>query len=186
MTQNDIVNMHRLFVGFRLPDEVCDSVASLQTGIDDMRWCAPQNLHVTLTFIGDVIEDIVLNIQSTLREVEGQPITLTIQRTGFWEPNIIWAGVEPEGDALFTIKDRTDGMLRAMGLRFNDRPYMPHVTLGHVKGTPDEAVISGYQEHHKAVHIGPFTVPAITLFESIRHSEGVEYRALEHYPMGAR
>jgi len=45
--------MMRLFVALDLPEELRQRIAMLQAGLPGARWVAPENLHVTLRFIGD-------------------------------------------------------------------------------------------------------------------------------------
>jgi len=70
--------MLRLFVAVPLPEEVQDRLASLYRGIPGARWIDPDNLHLTLRFIGDVNEDTAEDIDDCLAAISMPAFELTI------------------------------------------------------------------------------------------------------------
>lgn len=68
--------MQRLFVAVTLPDTVRQLLIERQTELSDMRWTSPDNLHLTLRFIGEVPQAKVPAIKVGLRTVSGNAFSL--------------------------------------------------------------------------------------------------------------
>ena len=74
--------MIRLFTALPLPDDVRARLATLSGGIDGARWVAPENLHVTLRFIGEVAEHRIDDIVPALAGLRTPLVTVTLEETG--------------------------------------------------------------------------------------------------------
>ena len=81
--------MLRLFVGLPLPPAIKNDLTLIASGIENARWIAPENLHLTLRFIGDCDEGEVEDIDAVLRSIDTPSFPLAL-------------GFEP-----FTQQDRT-------------------------------------------------------------------------------
>jgi RNA 2',3'-cyclic 3'-phosphodiesterase len=96
------------------------------------------NLHLTLLFLGDQPADRVSDIQLAADPVAGQFSTLMLDRLG-WFPGarVAWLGGEAPA-ALNLLVDRLKSAMQALDLRFDQRPFRPHVTLfRQVRKRPD-------------------------------------------------
>ena len=63
----------RLFVAISLPEDVRDELARLGHGLPGARWVAPENLHLTLRFIGEVDADEAHDIDAALAALPAKP-----------------------------------------------------------------------------------------------------------------
>lgn len=68
--------MVRLFVGLTLPQTHRQRLSLLGHGIEGARWVAPENLHLTLRFIGEVDEHVGEAVAEALNGVNGKPLSL--------------------------------------------------------------------------------------------------------------
>ena len=64
--------MHRLFVALDLPAPVTDEIAAICHGLNGMRWVSPDNLHLTLRFIGEVPPSVTLEVEEGRTEEGGR------------------------------------------------------------------------------------------------------------------
>ncbi|HUP95920.1 MAG TPA: RNA 2',3'-cyclic phosphodiesterase [Burkholderiales bacterium] len=89
-----------------------------------------EKLHITLFFVGDVERATVPRLQSIAGAMSAASFRLDVTELGLWRHNrIVWAGSKSAPPALATlVSDLTRG-LAAVGVRSEDRPYVPHVTL---------------------------------------------------------
>lgn len=90
----------------------------------------PENLHVTLAFLGGVEEARLTEVERAAGEVSPRAATLVLDRPGYWKNNrIAWAGaslVPPELEALVS---ELRGALASSQIRFDAKSFVSHVTL---------------------------------------------------------
>ena len=123
------VDAVRLFIALPLPDEVRRAALA---GIDALRrqgvsagFTRPENLHVTLAFIGE--SDRTAALQRCIDAACGAPFLLTVGGSGRFG-DLIWAGVRVS-PPLAALERRLRAALRAEGFRVDERPFRPHITL---------------------------------------------------------
>ena len=94
--------MLRLFVAVDLPAKLRPAVAGLAQGIGGARWTRPEQLHVTLRFLGDTPEDRLVDLRARLRQVRMPGFELALRGTGVFPPagtrkpaRILWLGLDP-------------------------------------------------------------------------------------------
>ncbi|MDC8444935.1 MAG: RNA 2',3'-cyclic phosphodiesterase [Nitrosomonas sp.] len=124
----------RLFFAIR-PDSTIQAVLNrmarkVVASEQDGRCVKPENIHLTVLFLGDVESDRI----DTLREIAGsvvaQTFSLSIQGTLFWKKNrIVMANVAHYPAALFALAGTLKTALVAAGFTCEDRKYKPHITL---------------------------------------------------------
>ena len=94
------------------------------------RTTRPENLHVTLAFLGGVEEARVAEVERAAGEVAPKTVSLVLDQPGYWKQNrIAWAGasvVPPELEALVS---ELRGALAKSRIRFDAKSFVSHVTL---------------------------------------------------------
>ena len=92
--------MHRLFVALDLPAPVTDEIAAICHGLNGMRWVSPDNLHLTLRFIGEVPPSVTLEVEEALAEIDAAAFSFALVGIGHFEsagrPRAVWLGVEAD------------------------------------------------------------------------------------------
>lgn len=175
--------MIRLFVGLALPQAQRDQLGRMAHGLSDARWVAPDNLHITLRFIGEVDEDRAEDIAQALDTVRVEPFAVTIAGLGtFGHPaHALWAGVTdtPPG-ALAHLAGVVESVCVREGLEPEHRKFTPHVTLARFR-KGHAARLRQYIESYGDVALEPFHVTGFTLFQSHLSHTGAHYEALVEY-----
>ena len=175
--------MLRLFVGIELPDTVRQALAELREAHPAARWHEPEQLHLTLSFIGQVEQGRVQSIAQALVDPPGPPFELAVQSVGYFgspeRPRIVWAGVT-DSAPLHRLQQQVEARLLPLGLQLDERPYTPHITLARVRqGLPLQAFL----QRHGALGLPAFTVEHICLFLSSGGERGVRYEVLGRFPL---
>lgn len=176
--------MIRLFVALGFDAELNDRIAGLQRGLPGARWTEPDDLHLTLRFIGEVEEEIAEEIHHQLDAIAFEPFALTLAGIGMFgdrhRAHTLWLGAE-RNPALDALAAKVDAAVSRAGVPAESRKFTPHVTLARVKEAVParlQAFIDG-AGHFRAEHIA---VTRFTLYRSILGRQGAHYQALEHYP----
>ncbi|MDA0662460.1 MAG: RNA 2',3'-cyclic phosphodiesterase [Proteobacteria bacterium] len=196
--------MIRLFAALALPDDLRARLAGMQGRIDGARWVAPENMHITLRFIGEVSEAVAGDIVEALEDLRcpGFPVTLTgAGRFGSGDrTRAIWVGVERTPE-IVGLHARIDRALIRIGLAPEGRKYIPHMTLARfggggsrgsggrnggrgrrADGLPDRRVLQ-WLEAHGGFFALPFEARAFVLYESHLGRNGPHYAPVAEFPL---
>jgi 2'-5' RNA ligase len=177
--------MVRLFVGVELPEDVQERLASLCGGVPGARWVPPENLHLTLRFIGEVAGGEADDIYHALSAVRPRSFNITLSGVGHFEKGndvrALWVGVERNAE-LVALRDRIESTLVRIGLPPEGRRFTPHVTLARLRDTPAQRV-STFLAHNALFRAGPIQVSHFTLFSSFLQGSGAIHTAEADYPL---
>ncbi len=102
----------------------------------DFRWVPPENLHITLKFLGDVKPEDISAVTDAIRNVARgkRPFMVTIGNVSAFpspaNPRIIWVGVTEGTEALRSLAGEVDNALSQLGFPRETRPFTGHITIG--------------------------------------------------------
>lgn len=167
----------RLFVAVEIPETIRTRLSLLQGGVPGARWIRPENLHLTLRFIGEVDGRLAGDIDLALAQIPARPFEIELSGTGVFsprQPRVLWAGVA-RSEPLVALATKIEIALQRIGVPAETRKFAPHVTLGKLK-TPDPARLGQFLSAHGDFRAGPFPVTHFTLFSSITRPDGSIYR----------
>lgn len=173
----------RAFIAVQLPDEVKDTLGEVQRELKSrvspsaVRWVRPEQMHLTLFFLGDTDIDKLPAIRNAMDAVSAShsPFTMRLSEVGCFpnarRPRVIWVGLAGEEARLASLKAALDAGLASLGWSPDGKPFRAHLTLGRVK---DEHSVQGVEW---AADIPRLNVPAATLhlIESKLRSDGPSY-----------
>ena len=177
--------MIRLFVAIPLPEIVRLRLVGLCTGVPGARWTQPENLHLTLRFIGEVSETSFSDIAEALSLVDGQAFDFHLAGAGQFgdrrRARILWAGIAPN-DHLLRLRNQIEGHLQHAGIEPEGRKYSPHVTLARLKNAPMERVARFLGEHGQ-LNTTPIAAHRFVLFSSHLGQAGAIHTPEVEYPL---
>ena len=210
----DGVGRVRSFVAIELGDPARPAVeaylAGLRAIVADVAWTRPENLHLTLKFLGDVDTARLDALAARLAAIVTQqpPFTMTVAGVGgfpsFKRPRVLWVGVS--AGALEPLAAAVDAACAAEGFPLETRPFHPHVTLGRVRsdrgdprgrrshsrrrdrGTPRPdaaAALAARCAPDRDLRFGDAPAVALVLFRSRLSPDGARYEPLAHLPFGS-
>jgi 2'-5' RNA ligase len=158
----------RLFVAVELPDPVRAALSELVAGLvaepvaegltalrpslpRQLRLAAPERMHLTLAFLGEVAEPRLPGLRERLGRSAGRhaPMRLRLAGGGRFGGSVLWVGVDGDVERLRHLAGSVAGAARHSGLAVEDRPYRPHVTLARARPPADlrplAALLEGYE-----------------------------------------
>ncbi len=175
----------RIFIGISLSEEARDYAASkidqLSRLITGVRWVRPENLHITLKFIGWCDSSVVPEIVKIMSQCSKfLPAKVSVGGVGGFPSHdrakVIWVGAGDIEGKLEKMFRMIDGRLTRMGIKSEKRKYHPHITIGRSSGGPVAVPSISERENDSPIF---FTVEDIILFESELKSSGAEYSVLQ-------
>ncbi len=133
----------RTFIAVAACDEVyanaLATIKSLRALTDNVRWVAPDNLHWTLQFLGEVDDIDLYAICRAVNRVASEMSTFQLGSLGVHafpsieKPRTIWLGAREGSDALCQLQDGIEERMAKLGFRPERRQFTPHLTLGRVQ-----------------------------------------------------
>jgi RNA 2',3'-cyclic 3'-phosphodiesterase len=183
----------RLFVALEIPSTVRENLAALLNSLravsPQTRWVRPENLHVTLKFIGEVAEAKLAAIRGALARVcSERPITLDFRGLGFFpnekHPRVFWAGIEASPN-LKTLAADIDRTTEKLGVAVEKRPFSPHLTLARFEPPRLPEKLRAAIQECATRDFGSLHTSQFHLIESKLKPTGAEYTTVESFPFAA-
>lgn len=174
----------RLFVALPLPDHLRDRLAGLAEGLPGARWVAPENLHITLRFLGEVDGRQASDIDAALDGTSVERFSLSLVGVdcfGDRKPRSLWVGVE-SNPALTRLQAKVEQAVQRAGLAPERRKFKPHVTLARFTFHPGER-LSAYVIRNALFRAAPFPVDHFVLYSSFLSHNGAIYAPEVTYPL---
>jgi 2'-5' RNA ligase len=176
----------RLFIAVTLPPALRETLVALAQPLHGVNWTCPEQLHLTLRFLGDVPTAQIEPMVARLATVHVAPFVLPLEGVGAFPPNrpprVLWAGIGRGHPRLFQLRQRLDDALLASGLALDVRTFHPHVTLA--RCTEDAEAAAGQWLHAQRAFAGPaFRVEAFDLYASELRPSGAVHTRKRHFPL---
>jgi len=181
----------RLFIALPLPDWVRAELAGLAEQMRGFSWTRPEQLHLTLRFIGEVPADRVEQVGERLAAVRVEPFIIPVEGVGAFPPKgpprVVWAGVGAGHPHLFQLRQRADDAVLAAGIDFDVRFFQPHITLARCAAAAAPSAAT-WLRRHAEFSAAPFRVREFDLCSSRLSPHGAEHSLRRRYPLdpGAR
>jgi 2'-5' RNA ligase len=175
----------RAFIAIDLPESVRCSLNDAQEALKmygfRVKWVQPQNIHLTLKFLGDTDVNQTDNLAAamTLTAKDCAGISLAAKGIGvfpdFRRPRVIWAGLGGQLEILENLQRTLDCHLADLGFAKETRSFKSHLTLGRVKGKIASARMKTAIEKLQGFESESFEVSRIILFKSELRPAGAVY-----------
>jgi len=176
--------MQRIFIGFSLPDNVKDHLRS-QCHSLSTNWVKPENMHVTLCFLGEVDRVSYRTLLLELEQINLKKFTLKTKGIGYSKakkgPRVIWAGIE-RSKSIEQLKEQIDTVLEELGINFDKREFHPHITLAR----PQDVLYDDFNKYLNAVDMNTeieFAVESYQVFSSQNTEDGLSYTIEGQYQL---
>lgn len=182
----------RAFLAVEMDDVARDALTGLLTRLRastaKVSWVKPENVHLTLRFLGDVDEGQVNRLGERLalayRDVE--PFRLMVRGVGVFpnlrRPRVVWAGVLAGDGVLEAVQRASEDAARWIGLPPEEKRFSPHVTLGRVRDDRRCGDLRDCVEAEQGFGAGDIVVKRVALFRSTLSSQGSNYTLLREFP----
>jgi len=176
----------RLFIAIELPEEVKESLMRLRSAIPGARWVPREQLHLTLSFLGELNESELPRLTGALAGIHAAGFGLRFSGTGCFpnprQPRVLWVGLEPEPllESLAAVVRKT---VLSCDIPQEDRPFSPHITLARLK-QPSSREVAAFLDHPQKLKIPLVRVREFILFQSSLTPQGAIHIPLRKFSLG--
>ena len=183
----------RVFIAFELPKEIRAAISEYTQPLRSLpgrvSWVKPDNIHLTIKFLGDTPEKKNNDISGALREVARgvQPITATISGSGVFpnerKPRVLWIGVDEKSGVLQKLTAGIDNRMHDFCFKKEVRSFSPHLTIGRVREGGVDKIVAAMRERPFAAQEVEWN--EITLMQSELRPGGSLYTPLCKIKLGS-
>jgi len=182
----------RLFTAIDIPASLREALSELQDTEDtnalSVRWTDPEQVHVTLRFIGDVSEEEAVRYEEALATVDVDPVRCVPQQPSGLDvlpsrqsPRVLVLGLE-RTDSMMTLYEAVSEKLESEGVTPEGRTYRPHVTIGRLDD-PDPKAIHNFLRSHDERTFSAFEADRFVLYESTLSPDGAIHEPQAIFPL---
>jgi 2'-5' RNA ligase len=176
----------RCFAALTLPAPVRNHLADLARSLGGryrIRWVAAEQIHLTLAFAGDLPDDNVDAAIDAVRNVELPPLSLSLERFGWFPPRgiprVVWVGLGGDVDAVAAVQRDLTSRLVPLGFDRDKRGFVPHLTLGRLKSEVGAlALLDDLKALDGELRPKPFAPEGLVLFRSTLFPDGPRHDVL--------
>ncbi len=133
----------RLFIAIELDERVKAALKSVQTALGqfsrEVRWTRPEQMHLTMKFLGEVAGDQAAAVCSATQGVAGEleRFEIALAGCGCFPPRgavrIVHCGVTESAPSLQRCYELCEAAFEGLGFAREQRPFRPHLTVGRVR-----------------------------------------------------
>ena len=179
----------RTFIAIEIPEEIKAGMSETQrnlksSGSVDASWTRPEGIHLTLKFLGEVLESKVPDIMNGLRHAaEGTgPIRLEVGGIGVFpspkNARVVWVGLAGDIEKLSRLQATVEETISEIGFERDKRAFTPHLTLGRIKYIRARDKWLKALDEIKDISLPGFDVAAVSLMKSELEPSGAVYTEL--------
>lgn len=183
----------RIFFAIELPREVKGELSRLQAELKSpnlsAKWVSPENIHLTIKFLGSVDSGKIAEIKRSLKQCLKDEKNFSFRLNGLGvfpsssRPRVVWVGVEEEDEKLKRIAEKIEAALEEIGFPREKRKFSAHVTLARIKREENPGELKrkmegkGYSSH-------PIRISKIAIMKSDLTPKGPIYTKLNEVRLG--
>lgn len=189
--------MKRIFVAINLPEEIREKLADIQeeiiamypenSGIKMAKWVKKENLHITLLYIGEVLDKTEPRTKKVLKEIVENygPISITFNKVSYGPdnkipPKLVWVKLAENPELAKLAKEIKAKMVERSILEKPDkRPFQGHITLGRIRQWQWKNIDPTERPNIEQGLDISFTAESVELMESKLRKEGAEYNVVQ-------
>lgn len=182
----------RIFLAINIPDDIKQKLLEFRKYWQDLpaRWTKPENIHITLVFIGYVLEDELENIKKVTSQVctKHKPFSISLSRVFLGPPGaaprMVWVEIQRSQELLDLQKGLENALYENSDTGYREkekRSYNPHITL--CRFDPQDFLRGGFNKNDSFDIDYSFRASSVEVMESVLKRTGAEYSIVESFEL---
>jgi 2'-5' RNA ligase len=187
----------RTFIAIELSAEIKAALNKLQeqlkTANADVKWVKPQNIHLTLKFLGEIDEKKLKMIIQILEDASGKMSSFYIRLSSLGAfpkinfPRVIWVGIDKGDKETQELAAALEEKIAKIGIPKESRPFSSHITIGRIRSALNREnlvkILGELAAQFSNQAAAEFRVTKITLFKSTLMPQGPIYEVIKEAPL---
>ena len=186
----------RVFIAIDI-DEVIrrdlrDLQAELQSKADikrsDAKWVNPNNMHLTLKFLGEIKDAQSVEVCNVAKDVAGRHKRFDIEvgevgSFGGRSARVLWVGAGHDCEELLSLQQDLEGVLASAGWPKESRKFSAHLTLCRIRNSRAGVKLARLAEGYKDFALGTMSADSVSVYQSELTPSGPIYTLLGNYQL---
>jgi 2'-5' RNA ligase len=186
----------RVFIAIDIDKVIKQDLADLQTklqaGADvkkgDVKWGNPNNVHLTLKFLGEVKDPQVVEVCNIVKDVASQHehFDIEVETVGYFggtSAKVLWVGAGRDCGQLLKLQQDLEEQLALAGWPEENRAFAAHLTLCRIRNPKAGFKLAQLIDQYKDFKLGTFAAEAVTVYQSELTPSGPIYTVLGRYEL---
>lgn len=176
----------RLFLAINFTDsvkrQIFEMIHYLEPKVRQGKFVPPENLHLTLEFLGEIEETKIHEIAEIMDTLNFENFKMHLNKLGYFKTGngrIYWLGME-ENEGLLKIQRQLHQKLLEKDYKLESRPYTPHITIGRKIKLKEDLNMYAIEKRLKQIEIN---VQTIDLMESKIVDGKLNYSVIASKPL---
>lgn len=189
------MNTKRTFLAIHIPSgtEYPALVEKLKKNLPHekyINYCRPENIHLTLKFLGSTpVDDIPAIIEACQKVAKNhKPFTMDFDRTGLFGsnrvPRVLWLGMNDQPQALFDLEADLLDAFDGLGYLRDRQNFVPHLTVCRIKSLVDKQFFMRVYDSIEPKTYLHADVKELVYYQSFLQPTGPFYKVLKKIPLG--
>jgi len=154
----------------------------------DVKWVKPENVHLTLKFLGEIKDEQIVDVCNVVKEVAGRhgSFELDIESVGHFggrSARVLWVGTGEGRDNLLQLQKDLEQQLASAGWPPENRAYSGHLTLCRVRNPKAGFKLAQLAEQYKDYKLGSMPADSVSVYQSQLTPTGPIYTVLGEYKL---
>jgi len=186
----------RVFIAIDIDEAIKKALADLQSELrskidikkSDAKWVNPNNVHLTLKFLGEIKDEQVVDVCNITKDVAGRHNSFdidveTVGHFGGRSARVLWVGVGETCDQLLALQEDLERQLASAGWPKENRKFSGHLTLCRVRNSKAGFKLAQLTEEYKDFKIGTMPADSVCVYQSQLTPKGPIYTVLGNYEL---
>jgi len=148
----------------------------------DLKLVEPQNIHITLRFLGEIRQELVQEIIEQMKEIRFSAFKAEFRGLGVFpslnRPRVVWIGIEQGAEKLAGIFETLEQRLRTLRVEPDRRGFTPHLTIARVRSGRNRDELARLVSEMQDKEFGSINVNSVRLKKSTLTPSGPMYTDL--------
>ncbi|MCK4753090.1 MAG: RNA 2',3'-cyclic phosphodiesterase [Planctomycetes bacterium] len=186
----------RLFIAIDIDKENKDALRALQKQLQskldikksDVKWVNPDNVHLTLKFLGEVKDTNIAEICNIVELVatRHESFDLDVESVGYFgarSAKVLWVGISNGSKNLHRLQKELERQLASAGWPEDSREFNGHLTLCRIRSSKAGIKLAEITENYKDFKLGTISADSISVYQSQLTPSGPVYTLLGNYKL---
>ena len=186
----------RVFIAIDIDEKVRAAIADVQKQLNakvdirkgDAKWVEPENIHLTLKFLGEISDEQLAEVNEIANTVAAahNKFTLDIESVGSFggrSAKVVWVGAGKGTDALLALQKDLDDLLAQAGYPKEEREFSAHLTICRVKNPKAGFKLADAVGQFAKLKLGSIDADAVCVYQSQLTPAGPIYTLLGSFKL---
>ena len=186
----------RCFIAIDINEQIRKALADLQQELQgkadikrgDAKWVNPDNIHLTLKFLGEITDEQIMDICNITGDVAGRQkaFELDIGSVGHFggkSARVLWVGTGQNVDKLLQLQQDLEQQLDSAGWPKEARKFSGHLTLCRIRNARAGAKLAQLARDYRDYKLGTMPADSVSVYQSQLTPQGPIYTVLGKYEL---